>query len=198
MTLDEIQLEQTAWSTRNFGAQPAHRPLLGIIEELAELEEALLAEDDDLAGKDAVVDAIGDVSIYMLDYCGKRGWRMQDVWDARCALPGYEEFIFGPSNDGSPYLYPFIKVLAHSQLKGEQDIRGGKAVHDENLKAMLSNVLWMLAETAKSYYELDVLVILETVWNKVKQRNWVANPNTAHTVAEQVIQTKDLAVSTDP
>lgn len=186
MDLDTIQAEQVEWSLRNFGEQPAHRPMLGIIEELCELEQALLLEegDGDATIHAAVVDAIGDVGVYMLDYCGKRGWRMQELWDARKALDNHEDFTFGPNDDGTPYVYQFIMVLAHSQLKGEQNIRGGTAVHDEKLKGMLSNVLWLLQEVADKYYELNALSILEDVWSKVKQRNWVANPNDAHAVAE--------------
>lgn len=196
MDLDTIQAEQVEWSLRNFGVQPAHCPMLGIIEELCELEQALLIEEGDGEPEvqAAVVDAIGDVAIYMLDYCGKRGWRMQELWDERKALDGYEDFTFGPSEDGTPYVYQFILVLAHSQLKGEQNIRGGSDVHDVKLKGMLSNVLWLLQETAEKYYKLDALTILAEVWSKVKQRNWVANPNNAHVV----VDTSAMAGNTDP
>lgn len=187
VNLDTIQAEQTAWSLKNFGGQPAHRPMLGIIEELCELEEALLQVDGDArdeADDEAAIDAIGDVAIYMLDYCGKRGWRMQELWDARKCLPGYDDFTYGPNADGSPYVYPFIKVLAHSQLKGEQNIRGGTSAHDVKLQEMLSCVLWMLEGVATKYFEKSPLDIIADVWAGVMKRDWLKNPNNAHAVAE--------------
>lgn len=183
-----IQVEQVEWSVRNFGQQPAHRPMLGIIEELCELEEAQLHGVDEFvseeAYKEAILDAIGDTAIYMLDYCGKRGWSMQEVWNARACPEWLVDFVLGEENDGAPYLAPFIKHLAHSQLKGEQNIRGGTVKHDNILKATLSSVLWLLDGLSTSYLQRDFMQILLEVWSKVRQRNWVANPNNAHEVAE--------------
>ena len=186
-SLDAIQADQIEWSTRNFGQQPAHRPMLGIIEEMCELEEAqMLAGETGKEESDAAaqLDAIGDIAIYMLDYCGKRGWRMQELWDARACPEWLDNFVMGDDNDGMPYFAPFIRRLAHSQLKGEQNIRGGQGKHDSILKATLSSVLWLLENLSTVYHQRDFLQILEDVWMKVRQRDWVNNPNTAHEVAE--------------
>jgi len=187
--LTALQAEQVEWSLRNFGAQPPHRPMLGIIEELCELEEAQLNDvsgfdNDEDAYKAAVLDAIGDVAIYMLDYCGKRGWSMEELWDARACPAWLYDFTLGDENDGFPYFASFIKNLAHSQLKGEQNIRGGTAKHDAVLKSTLSSVLWALDGLATAYFQREFIQILFEVWSKVRQRNWVANPNTAHEVAD--------------
>ena len=189
VSLAAVQADQIEWSTRNFGVQQAHRPMLGIIEELCELEEVQLNDvhgfdDDEEAYKAAILDAIGDTAIYMLDYCGKRGWSMQELWDARACPEWLQDFTLGEENDGFPYFAPFIKNLAHSQLKGEQNIRGGTAKHDAVLKTTLSSVLWVLEGLSTSYLQREFLHILEEVWLKVRQRNWVANPNTAHEVAD--------------
>lgn len=173
--LSQIQLEQTEWSLKNFGIQPPHRPLLGIIEELGELEEAWL--DDN---KEEVADAIGDVAVYMLDYCGKRKWSFKELWDER-AQAGYQAEV--DISTGDINVVPFIKRLSHSQLKGEQGIRGGQVKHDAILRATLSSVLWMLNECADIYLDKNLPDILAEVWAKVSKRDWVANPSTAHEVA---------------
>jgi NTP pyrophosphatase (non-canonical NTP hydrolase) len=183
VNLAAIQADQIEWSIRNFGQQPPHRPMLGIIEELCELEEAQLGDADETTEAN-VLDAVGDVAIYMLDYCGKRGWSMQELWNARACPEWLDNFVMGDENDGSPYFAPFIRRLAHSQLKGEQNIRGGTGKHDGLLKATLSSVLWTLEGICEAYYKRDFLRVLEDVWLKVRQRDWVNNPNTAHEVAE--------------
>lgn len=189
VSLVKMQDEQIAWSLRNFGQQPAHRPMLGIVEELCELEEAqLIGEDEYLGGvaeyKKDVLDAVGDIGIYMLDYCGKRGWSMDELWEARACPEWLEDFVMGDDNEGYPYFAPFIRRLAHSQLKGEQNIRGGQSKHDEILKITLSSVLWVLEGVAKHVAQRDFLSVIAEVWAKVRQRDWVANPDTAHEVAE--------------
>ncbi len=183
VNLAAIQADQIEWSIRNFGQQSPHRPMLGIIEELCELEEAQLGDADETTEAN-VLDAVGDVAIYMLDYCGKRGWSMQELWNARACPEWLDNFVMGDENDGSPYFAPFIRRLAHSQLKGEQNIRGGTGKHDSLLKATLSSVLWTLEGICDAYYKRDFLRVLEDVWMKVRQRDWVNNPNTAHEVAE--------------
>lgn len=183
VNLVAMQADQIEWSTRNFGQQPPHRPMLGIIEELCELEEAQLGDADETT-EASVLDAVGDVSIYMLDYCGKRGWSMQELWDARACPEWLDNFVMGDEDDGAPYFAPFIRRLAHSQLKGEQNIRGGTGKHDGILKATLSSVLWTLEGICEAYYKRNFLRVMEDVWLKVRQRDWVSNPNTAHEVAE--------------
>jgi NTP pyrophosphatase (non-canonical NTP hydrolase) len=148
MSLDEMQAKQKAWSQKNFGDRQTDAPLLGMIEELGELCEAvrLKAETDhsqaliveamvhlarlahiELKRKQGIrkastsydrqcdaidqlnrvldeyytlagyppnnplrvepelfeaseartQDAIGDVVIYAMDFCGQRGWSLQ-------------------------------------------------------------------------------------------------------------------------
>ena len=168
MDFIEMQKEQIAWSEKNFGKQPAHRPLLGIIEELAELSAAWDAKD-----KPEIIDAVGDVGVYMLDYCGKRGWAMQDLWDLR--FQGLDAYWS---------LMPLIRKLAHHHLKGEQGIRGGAAVHDQALRTVLSDTLGKLQLIAGSV-GTDFPTIINAVWAKVRLRDWTKNPNNAHDVAEK-------------
>lgn len=170
MDFIEMQAEQTAWSEKNFGKQPAYRPMLGMIEELCELQQAWDRKD-----KPEIIDAIGDVGIYMLDYCGKRGWSLDEVW-ARAQHGVNVETYWN--------VIPSILKLAHHQLKGEQNIRGGTAHHDEQLRLQLAVVLHQLEFMAESVGS-DFPAIINGVWAKVRLRDWTKNPNTAHEVAEK-------------
>lgn len=167
MNFIEMQAEQVAWSKKNFGEQPAYRPLLGMIEELCELQEAWDRKD-----KPEIVDAIGDVGIYMLDYCGKRGWSMQELWDFQQEAGG----VYW-------HLVPYIRQLAHHQLKGEQGIRGGSAAHDVELVRTLRQTLGCLNVIAEAV-STSFPVVINEVWAKVRLRDWTKNPNNAHEVAE--------------
>lgn len=84
MTFGCLQERAHAWQVKNFGEQPAGRILLGVVEEVGELSHAQLkmeqgirgsAIEHDAAGRDAV----GDILIYLANYCAAKGWNMQAV-----------------------------------------------------------------------------------------------------------------------
>lgn len=191
MDLIEIQAEQIAWSERNFGSQLARLPHLGIIEELGELGTALA--NDNL---DEVLDAVGDVGIYALDFCGRKGWSLHTFWEARAWFPAEQEQAAPNAN---LRIHLLVKHLAHHQLKGEQGIRGGAAHHEEQMKITLSALMWTLGRLCTNYLETDFLTVIERVWSKVRLRDWTKNKNNAHEVAEQqVINTEAMAKNNDP
>lgn len=77
MTLSEYQTAVGAWSAKNFGNQPSYRPLLGVAEEVGELchahlkaEQGIRVNEDHFAAK---CDAVGDIIIYLCDYCAHEG-----------------------------------------------------------------------------------------------------------------------------
>lgn len=87
--LKRIQTEHKRWADINFGNIPTWQPLLGAVEELGELAHAHLKqvqgirtnEDHEAKAKDAV----GDVVIYLIDYCNRRGFDFETIvretWD---------------------------------------------------------------------------------------------------------------------
>lgn len=89
MDLVKLQSELIPWVQHNFGARPSWMPLLGAVEELGELAHAHLkeaqgirtSEDHDAKAKDAV----GDVIVFLADYCNSRGWDLEqiviDAWE---------------------------------------------------------------------------------------------------------------------
>lgn len=196
MNLIAIQAEQIEWSERNFGKQHARYPLLGMIEELLEFEEAwqtrraLVQDDTDrTTAVDDVVDAIGDIAIYMLDYCGKVNWQLDHLWVLRRTLPDTDPEKWS-------YLVPLARRLAHHHLKGEQGIRGTPEQHmlaiGDTCRAILAHL-----ELISKYLNKDFLEILDGVWSKVRKRDWTKNKANAHEVAEQQPAAL-LAKSVDP
>lgn len=181
-----FQEEHRAWSLRNFGATPPYYPLLGVIEELGELSEAgALLEDlpsDDPAVAQAqadLVDAVGDIAIYICDVCNKRLWSFEELWNERVAL--YEAVPAKYKRTCSATQ----GRLAHHQLKGDQNIRGGTEHQAAELRKLLGVVLYQLEDGLDDQQLTDVTVlsILADTWGRVSKRDWVKNPNNAAEVA---------------
>lgn len=84
MNLRLIQLEQREWATKNFGDKPSWHPLLGAVEELGELAHAFLKREQGIRGTteshtEDIRDAIGDITIYLLDFCNREGLDLQSI-----------------------------------------------------------------------------------------------------------------------
>lgn len=220
-----IQNEQIEWSERNFGKQHARYPLLGMVEELLEFDAAWKAREAAAASRaylarsenpyasldtkldespfqkisDAdfekltadIVDAIGDIGIYMLDYYGKRHMQLNDIWLSR-------NFLDEHTRRNWFDLTPLARRLAHHQLKGEQGIRGTPESHNQEIDVTCRAILAHL-EFICSYLHLTFPMILNSVWVKVRLRDWTKNKANAHEVAEQQLLNLDnVARSTDP
>jgi NTP pyrophosphatase (non-canonical NTP hydrolase) len=171
--LRDIQREQCAWSLRNFGEQSSGRMALGLIEELGEVAEAWM-EDDSAK----LLDAIGDVGIYMLNYCNIMHWSIAEIYASRAARDTNAAKM-------PQHVTPLMRAIAHHQLKGEQNIRGGTAYHEVQMHNILRNVLYQLDYLApRALQGGNFLLILDAVWQKVGKRDWVKNPNNADVVAE--------------
>jgi NTP pyrophosphatase (non-canonical NTP hydrolase) len=73
-SLETFQREVGEWTEKNFCPHPPHHPLLGIIEEVGELAHAHLKDEQGIRGtpeehREEAVDAIGDIVIFLADYC---------------------------------------------------------------------------------------------------------------------------------
>jgi len=74
--LDELQAAVGEWSEENFGDQPPSYPMIGAGEEIGELTTSVLKREqgiddsdkyDGIVGDEEERDAVGDVTIYLLD-----------------------------------------------------------------------------------------------------------------------------------
>lgn len=90
ITLTRLQEEVYVWSHHNFPKAEPGDPLLGMIEELGELAHAFLKAKQGIRGTPEkhhadMEDAIGDLLIYMADFCGRNNIDLQrvleDIWD---------------------------------------------------------------------------------------------------------------------
>jgi NTP pyrophosphatase (non-canonical NTP hydrolase) len=81
--LVKTQEEIREWSGRNFPKNTADEPLFGVGEEFGELCHAHLKLKQGIrVGEDhhaAKVDAIGDLCIYLMDYCNRSGISLSDA-----------------------------------------------------------------------------------------------------------------------
>lgn len=83
--ITELQKEVGTWSLNNFGEQDKTNAFLGIVEEVGELSHALLKNRQGIRGmnaqasKEAIGDALADIFIYMLDFCEKNGYNLEDL-----------------------------------------------------------------------------------------------------------------------
>lgn len=106
LSLDQFQTEQNEWRLRNFpGTKDPALVLIGVVEELGELaDEHMISslmllmvtsklgalahshlkaaqgirgtqEEHDAKARDS----IGDMLVYMADYCNRRGWNLQEI-----------------------------------------------------------------------------------------------------------------------
>jgi len=83
MNLDDLQKEVKEWSSRNFPNNKPHHPLLGVQEEVGELSHAHLKLEQGIRGtpeehRIAKADAVGDVIVYLADYCWRNGLHIGD------------------------------------------------------------------------------------------------------------------------
>lgn len=182
--INEIIREVTAWSKKNFGEQRSKAdstmvlgslaPLLGIGEELGEMYEADFkrrnsTEDWDTDKADsALVDALGDICIYLCDFCGREGIEVPPnrtlEWDRslEASGPGGICIVAGK--------------LFHAVLKRHQGIRG----YDSTIKYItecrdLTLMMFVSIDRACHFVGTDVNTVLSNVWAKVSQRDWTKN-----------------------
>ena len=76
MDFRQLQVEVYEWSVQNFPMNQAHYPLLGLVEEVGELAHAHLKREQGIRGSSmehslAKFDAVGDIVIYLADYCAR-------------------------------------------------------------------------------------------------------------------------------
>ena len=93
------QAEHKEWVDRMFPNQPVYMPVMGMVEEAAELFRAVLKQDQEkVYGKEPrfvdkdwyaeQIDAIGDCTIYCCSFCNAAGWKFDELLhDAQGYVP---------------------------------------------------------------------------------------------------------------
>ena len=167
--LNDLKNQVGEWSASNFGDNGMGgfkylRPLLGMFEEIYELDTALFAlraAQEELFSeselKAEVIDAIGDTGIYMLDFCYQLGIDVPEVHEYIQECQSFER-------------------LHHTVLKRIQGIRGMSDDHKffNSIKECLLDMQQHLDEIAKSL-DTSFVECVEKTWTSVSKRDWKKN-----------------------
>lgn len=82
--LNYVQKHLKPWQEHNFPDRPDWQPLLGIGEEVGELNHAFLKRAQDIRGSAdahtlAIKDALGDILIFMCDFANSQGLNLENI-----------------------------------------------------------------------------------------------------------------------
>lgn len=156
----KIQREHTSWTLDNFGAQEAHQPFMGIVEETGELDIAYTHEER--------VDAIGDCMVYWVGLCTSLGY------DAASLM----ERVNASDIEPTVTMTRTLGVIAHYILKLQQNIRQDRAPQNREIARSALEDYVRLVEWKAATFAISLEEATEQTWNEVKKRNWKKNPNT--------------------
>jgi len=163
-TLSEIQKELKVWTFYNFGEQETIIPIMGMIEELGELTHAHLKELQNIRKSDFLADkkdAIADITIYLLNYfnCIHRDINI------------IKNVIYCEHEEADNEFY--ILNLSHKiGILSDTEINNNTIVIDIKFT---SYILFTLREYANNI-NLDLITIVNEVWEQVKLRDWKQYP----------------------
>lgn len=135
-------------------------PLMGIVEEVGELFHG--------GGPNDKRDAVGDIAIYLCDYCCRENLPFPE----RIALDDREK------HDPLAGMVIYMGLLYRCHLKRHQRIRGMHNYEEFNRcrKRALRGFVWHLHEYAKRTLNDNLLTILNMTWNEiVRKRDWKAD-----------------------
>jgi len=83
MNLRDLQEDMKSWLDHNFEPYESWQPLLGVVEELGELAHAHLKQSQNIRieenHEEKIKDAIGDIIIFLVSYCNKRGFDLDKI-----------------------------------------------------------------------------------------------------------------------
>ena len=162
-TLQDLQKCLYAWQIYNFGEQDNERVLLGICEESGELCHAQLKMEQGIRGdvachEAALIDAIGDIMIYMLNYVSGMG----EVFPSFIAKEGVDK-IEDPAAIRGTVLSVYRTV--------------GKLVEEPESMSRVQHITNALIHLC-AIKGLDLEGVIRDTWGEVGQRDWKRFPKT--------------------
>lgn len=156
--IDSVQVELARWQVNKFGYQSWERQVLGVIEEMGELEEAaVLCSLDMTQPYRDVVDAIGDIAVFSSQLLNANRLALSVALDMSAHV------------DYGKGLMSAAGQLSHVTLKRLQGIRG--MADDFNFRVRLfESVVTVFAAVREYTEESDLAGILIKVAGEVMQR----------------------------
>ena len=165
-TLSEIQAELKVWTEYNFGQQESIIPIMGMIEELGELTHAHLKELQGIRKSDFLADkkdAIGDITIYLLNYFNCIGKNIRDT-----NILALDREI--------PSIIININFYV-SRLAITVGAERGYTRTSLNSAEMILKFLHRLCNKL----DIDFITTVNEVWEQVKLRDWRKYPKDGRT-----------------
>ncbi len=162
----KLQNEVGEWSRENFGEQPDVNPFMGVAEEFGELVESVDLNSEPI---DEEIDSMGDILVYLADFCSIRGIDYQKAYDRSKEYNSIKEDHF------EQFIIHYGK-LTRSVLKQRQGIRLDEdRVGEEAELEALSNIILVLDSFAeKRGYTIEMCI--NRAWdNEVSDREWDAD-----------------------
>jgi len=161
-----MQIELMRWERNNFGLQPPWTGLLGIFEELGELDEAIDFDDQ--------VDAVGDVLVFASNLLVKYRLGIAPIMGNLKDAPELDPI----------YMLESMGWASHVMLKSEQKIRGYDDVETirRDIAVSVYRLLRYLVGTCDDI-GIDLQGTYLKIGAKVLGRDWKSNPHNADKVA---------------
>ena len=187
LRINDFQEQQKVWALHNFGPGCSDHPLLGMIEETGELSHSLLKSLQGIRGDhekhaEEGRDAVGDVLIYLVDYCTKKGWSLEAILGhdsfkefqatrEKATDPGLIESLHG----SAPKKLPCVTLLFEASRAMGRTVDADLRRSSDDGKVALASVVTKLA----CYCELkswSLQEIVEKTWGEVSKRDWKKDP----------------------
>lgn len=152
--LSNIQRDAFAWQLKNFGPTNELTMLAGLTEEHGEACEAM-------GDTELFLDAVGDSSVYLMQFCSLLKWDIADMWEGR-------DLYEMPSRPW-PVL---LGRISHHFVKGRvQMYRGTSGLHDDKCRIAIATLLrhW---DGHLHDMRRDYVAVVEQTWRTVSARDW--------------------------
>lgn len=175
---EELADEIKEWEMKSYGCHAENWQLfLGVVEESGEFMQAR-----DLNNKEGMIDGLGDGAVFLTNLCSKVG----------VLVPDPVEWL----NINTDYLLKSMATASHGILKSSLGIR---KVTGAEVQTRIENfahvwVAWAWRQT-KMFALPPLLEITNEVWEKVRHRNWKANPDTGAITIPRVMMMVDSSGS---
>lgn len=152
-----LQYRLMVWERENFGTQRAMISAAGAVEEIGELLDAI-----EYGTKEEVVDAVGDIMVYLCQLCSKSRLDFASIID---------------STESDSYLdLDGMYTMMHVVLKREQGIRGydDRDTYDRDIAICVYRIMGHIKHLT-SEYSLEYKTVFFNVATEVMRRNWREN-----------------------
>jgi NTP pyrophosphatase (non-canonical NTP hydrolase) len=102
LDLEKFQAEVEEWGKKNFPDSCWQMCVMGVTEEMGELNHALLKQWQGIRGtheehEKLAKDAVGDIVIFLTHLCIKRGWNLSEIVAKTWAEVSQRDWIENPS-----------------------------------------------------------------------------------------------------